>query len=81
MKEDSNLVRKYLDYELEEEKTRRGIEKEIFEKGISQGISQGIEKKQREMVISFYNQGVSLDIISKASNLTISEVEEILKSK
>ncbi len=76
MKEDSNLVRKYLDYEVEEEKTRRGIEKEIFEKGISQGI----EKKQREMVISFYNQGVSLDIISTASNLTIPEIEEIIKN-
>ena len=84
MKEDSKLVRKYLDYEVEEEKTRKGIEKEILEKGISQGIlqgiSQGAEQKQREMVISFYNQGVSLDIISKASNLTIPEVEEIIKN-
>ena len=46
--------------------------------GIDKGISQGIEQKQREMVISFYNQGVSLDIISNASNLTIPEVEQII---
>ncbi len=46
--------------------------------GYDAGMDKGIEQKQREMVISFYNQGVSLDIISNASNLTISEVEQII---
>ena len=86
MKEDSKLVRKYLDYEVEEEKTRKGIEKEILEReisqgieqGIEQGISQGIEQKQREMVISLNNQGVSLDIISNATGLKFEEIKNII---
>ena len=84
MKEDSKLVRKYLDYEVEEEKTRKGIEKEILEKGISQGISQGTsqgtEQKQREMVIVMNNNNEPIEKISKYTGLTIPEIEEIIKN-
>ena len=31
------------------------------------------------MIIKFYNNGVSLDIISKSSGLSIDEVNEIIK--
>ena len=45
------------------------------------GEEKGIEQNKREMIISLNNQGVSLDIISKASNLTIPEVEQIINEK
>ena len=64
-------------YALGEEK---GLQQGL-EQGISQGISQGIEQKQREMVTSLNNQGVSLDVISKASNLSIHEIETIINNQ
>ena len=43
------------------------------------GFQEGIQEKQKEMIIKFYNNGVSLDIISKSSGLSIDEVNEIIK--
>ena len=55
----------------------RGITKGIA-RGITQGKAQGIAETRREMVINLNNQGVSIDIISKASSLSISEIEKII---
>ena len=41
----------------------------------------GREEKQREMIIALYKNGVSLDIISKSSGLSIKEIEKILKEE
>ena len=35
---------------------------------------------KQEMVISFYNNNVSIEIIPKNANLTIEEVNEIIQS-
>ena len=35
---------------------------------------------KQEMVINFYNNNVSIEIISKSANLTIEEVNEIIQS-
>ena len=45
------------------------------------GIDIGIEQKQREMIINLNKNGVSLDLISKSSGLSIDEVKNIIKSK
>ena len=47
---------------------------------MQEGIEAGEKHKEREMVVKFYNQGVSIDIISKASGLSKEKVEEIIKN-
>ena len=46
--------------------------------GVKEGIEQGIAKTKEEMVISMYNDNVSIESISKYSNLTIEEIEKII---
>ena len=57
------------------------IEFNAYAIGEEKGLEKGIEQNKREMVISLNNQGVSLDVISKASNLTIPEIEQIINEK
>ena len=47
---------------------------------MQEGIEAGEKHKEREMAVKFYNQGVSIDIISKASGLSQQEIEEIIKN-
>ena len=76
MKENADLVRRYRDYELEEERTEKGIRNEI----LAEGKKIGIKETKKEMVINLYNQDVSIDIISKASGLSQEEIEEIINN-
>ncbi len=71
-----------------EEITRLDMEyyqKVGFDKGVEQGIEKGIEKgielNKHEMINNLYQNGVSLDLISKSSNLSIEEVKKILNDK
>ena len=41
--------------------------------------NKGAETTKKEMIINFYNNQVSIDIISKSSNLSVEEVEKIIK--
>ena len=47
---------------------------------MEEGIEAGEKHKEREMIVKFYNQGVSIDTISKASGLSQKEIEEIIKN-
>lgn len=47
---------------------------------MQEGIEAGEKHKERELVVKFYNQGVSIDIISKASGLSKEKVKEIIKN-
>ena len=40
----------------------------------------GKKDKEREMIINFFNNGVSLDVIAKSVNLSLSEVQNIINS-
>ena len=40
----------------------------------------GEKNKEREMIINFFNNGVSLDVIAKSVNLSLSEVQNIINS-
>ena len=55
-----------------------GIEKGI-KQGIEQGIEQGIQESKKEVVINMHKNNLSTQMIANCTNLTISEVEEILK--
>ena len=54
--------------------------KEGKEEGKKEGIIEGILKNKKDMVINFNNNGVSIDIISKSTGLSIDEVNDIIKS-
>ena len=41
----------------------------------------GREETRREMIINFYQNNVSLDIISKSSGLSIKEVKKIIEGQ
>ena len=58
---------------------REGKEEGIKE-GKKEGIIEGILKNKKDMVINFNNNGVSIDIISKSTGLSIDEVNDIIKS-
>ncbi len=69
-----------------EEGKSQGIQEGI-EQGISQGIEQGhqegylagIEDTKKEMIISMYQDNVSLEKISKYASISIEEVKKILE--
>ena len=46
--------------------------------GISIGQSMGIEQNRTEMIINLYNNGASLDLISKSSGLSEDEIKDII---
>ena len=48
--------------------------------GYDSGKADGIEQKQTEMIINLYNNGASLDLISKSSGLSIEEVNNIIEN-
>ena len=48
------------------------------DEGFMNGVEQGIEQKQNEMIINFYQNGASLELISKSSGLSIKEIEKII---
>ena len=62
---------------------QKGIEEGIQEgiaQGIEQGIKQGIAKNQKDMAINLYNNGVSIDIISKCAGISPQEVKSIINN-
>ena len=54
---------------------------EDYLNGKNDGERIGIEQTKTEMIINFYENGASLELISKASNLSIDEIKKIIKNK
>lgn len=46
-----------------------------------EGVDAGIEQTKIEMIKNFYNIGTPIEDIAKASNLSVDEVNKILKEK
>ena len=73
-------------YDPEEERKRLNdsalaySRKRGLKEGKEIGLIEGRKEREQEMVISLYNQNVSIDIISKASGLSQEEVEEIINN-
>ena len=82
-------VDKHMKDIIDESKKIAGIEKmnlyltdeEMMELDKKHYIEVGEEKNRREMIINFYQNNVSLDIISKSSGLSIKEIEKIIKEE
>ncbi len=47
--------------------------------GIEQGIEQGIEKRNLEMLLNGYKNGLDIELLSKITDLTQERIREILK--
>ena len=53
---------------------------EGLKEGLKEGLEKGINQKQTEMIKSFLNQNVSIEIIAKAANISVKDVKKIEKS-
>ena len=51
-----------------------------YNNGKYEGIDIGIEQNRIEMIINLYKNGVSLELISKSSGLSIKEIEKIIEN-
>ena len=61
-----------------------GIEEGIElgkQKGIEEGIELGKQKGIEKMIISFYNNGATNELIAKSTGLSIDEIERIVKQE
>ena len=47
--------------------------------GEQSGLEKGLEK-QKEIIINMFNNNLSLEMIANCTNLTVSEVEEIINN-
>ncbi|BDR57301.1 Rpn family recombination-promoting nuclease/putative transposase [Xylocopilactobacillus apis] len=72
-----------MDYELQQAKEKglkQGIEQGI-KRGIKQGIEQGIEQGSTQAKIEtarkLLNEGIAINVISKATQLSVSEIEKL----
>ena len=70
------LIAEY-DYDTDIAVQREEAGKIAFAQGISQGISQGTRQKALQDASNFKRLGVSVDIISQATGLTVAEVEAL----
>ena len=75
---EDNLARQEGYFEGLDEGILKGIE-EGKEQGIQEGIEKGISKNQKDTVVNMYQNNLSLDMISKCTNLSIQEINEILE--
>jgi predicted transposase/invertase (TIGR01784 family) len=57
------------------------IAEKWMKQGEERGIEKGIEKKAIEDALSFHHLGVSTEIISKATGLSMKRLEEIFKEE
>ena len=51
---------------------------DAYETGKDEGFMNGVEHNKTEMIINFYQNGASLELISKSSGLSIKEIEKII---
>ena len=58
----------------------RALEEGI-EKGIEQGLVQGIEQNTKDIILSMINNNATLEFISKVTNKSIKEIEQIIKEQ
>ena len=53
---------------------------DAYETGKDEGFMNGVEQNKTEMIINFYQNGASLELISKSSGLSIKEIEKIIEN-
>ena len=78
MNHNERLIKEYSEWKNENDRINASIISEVREKSLKEGIQKGIHSTKVEMVLNMYSEGILIDTISKCSNLTILEVEEII---
>lgn len=68
-----------MDQRIEDNLARQEGYFEGLQEGKEQGLQEGIKENQKDTVINMYKNNLSLDIISKCTNLTLNEIEKILE--
>ena len=51
----------------------------MYRNGLKQGIEKGIQENKREIVLNMFNNNLSLEMIANCTNLTLEEIEKIIK--
>lgn len=74
---DNEWRREHMKYELSLEERYDEGERVGFSKGEAAGMSKGIAEEKRRMVKSLKQQRVPLEVIAKASSLSLEEVRDI----
>ena len=59
--------------------TERGLISDALEKGRAEGLEEGRSANREETVINCHKEGLSFDIISHVTGLTVEQIKEILK--
>ena len=67
------------DYENVQRKLMNSNRNEGYKEGLEDGITQGITQEKQEIAKNLLKQGVELNIISKATNLTIQELNNLVQ--
>jgi len=65
---------------LNEDIERNAMEEQQFGYAYDTGMKKGIASKEKEIVINMYKDGMSLELISKYSNLSLEEVNKIVEN-
>ena len=50
-----------------------------IKEGIKKGLKEGSQKKQKELILSMYEAGISMEKIQKITNLSMKEIKAILE--
>ena len=75
---DDELITKYYDLEEERRKEHEAIMERITREKLEEATNKGIKKNQKDVVLNMYKENFSIEIISKATNLTIDEIKNII---
>lgn len=67
--------------ELEQEEWAEWEENSKLDYAQSKGFNQGIEKKTKDVILSMLENNATLEFISKVTNKTIEEINEIIKEQ
>ena len=79
MNNDDELWTRYISKEEDEKMILNGIIEEERETSHAKGKEEGVLQTKKDMVISFYKNGASLELIEKSTGISKEEIEEIIK--
>ena len=84
MNHNERLIKEYGEWKNEYDRINASIISEVSEKilkeGHEKGLEEGIHSTKVEMVMNMHNDNVAIELISKYTNLSVSEVQDIINN-